>query len=189
MKKILLAISVLLITTSVFARDIIQIEKYDTLPIKMTQFEDCLEKTNLIPESTNGCENFNKIFTYSKIGVKYGIENKPNSEQISNGKRLFKNILKPISNQYSNLIVTSAFRNEKINRLVGGSLNSQHMTGEALDFHVPGISHKEVARWIIGNLKFDQLILEPTWIHISYSDKNKNEVLTYKNNRFYNGIR
>lgn len=136
-----------------------------------------------------GCENFNNVFTYSETGVKYGIENKPNAEQISNGKRLFKNILEPISNQYGGLVVTSAFRNEKINRLVGGSLNSQHMTGEALDFRVPGKSHKEVAKWIIDNLEFDQLILEPTWIHISYSNKNRKEVLTYKNNRFYKGIK
>jgi hypothetical protein len=54
---------------------------------------------------------------------------------------------------------------------VGGSLNSQHMRGEAADIQ-PSVGNEadldELARILIANGKFDQLILYPTFIHVSW---------------------
>jgi hypothetical protein len=80
--------------------------------------------------------------------------------------------------------------------MIGSSGNSQHLVGQAADFHVLGRSHEQVVRWIKSHLVFDQLILEfhdmdqpnKGWIHISYvtaskgSDagaRNRQQTLTY----------
>jgi hypothetical protein len=67
----------------------------------------------------------------------------------------------------------------QLNAAVGGVPDSQHLNGEAVDIVVP--DKEVVAQWIIDNLDFDQLIIEPTWLHISYKKNgNRKEVLNYK---------
>lgn len=54
---------------------------------------------------------------------------------------------------------------------MGGAPNSQHMRGEAADIQpVAGNEDDlpEMARILIGNGKFDQLIVYPTFIHVSW---------------------
>ena len=66
------------------------------------------------------------------------------------------------------------------------------MFGEAVDIEVPGVSNLELAYWIKEKLQFDQLILEcwtgksdSGWVHVSYKDINRKEVLTYERNKGY----
>jgi hypothetical protein len=40
---------------------------------------------------------------------------------------------------------------------------------------VRGIDNKAVCDWIIKNLEFDQLILEKSWVHVSYKKPNRKE--------------
>ncbi len=93
------------------------------------------------------------------------------------------------------VVITSGCRSPMLNRHVGGAPNSQHITGEAADFYVPGIDNLTVAIWIRDNLVFDQLILEyyqggnSGWIHVSYSDSNRKQVLTINYSGRYNGLR
>ena len=50
------------------------------------------------------------------------------------------------------------------------------MSGQAVDFEIPGIANFDLAKWIEANLSFDQLILEfhrhgepgTGWVHCSY---------------------
>ena len=64
-----------------------------------------------------------------------------------------------------------------LNKAVGGVANSQHMTGEAADIHIPDeTTGKRWFLWMMDNLKFDQLIWEKStpsstryWIHVSFS--------------------
>lgn len=84
------------------------------------------------------------------------------------------------------LIVNSWYRSPEVNRLVGGVWNSQHLTGEAIDFICPAFgSPLDTCKKILEYpelISFDQLILEHSWVHISFSSipdrPNKNQVLS-----------
>lgn len=86
------------------------------------------------------------------------------------------------------IIVSSGYRSPELNLLVGGSVNSQHMRGEACDFIAPKFGTPlQVCRAIeASSLQFDQLIFEGSWAHISFvSDrKPRRSVMTA---RFVNG--
>jgi zinc D-Ala-D-Ala carboxypeptidase len=86
-------------------------------------------------------------------------------------------ILEPVRNHYDTPFVpNSGFRCLELNRAIGSSDTSQHTTGEAVDFEVPGVPNKDLALWVKDNCKFDQLILEfykdddpaSGWVHCSY---------------------
>ena len=68
------------------------------------------------------------------------------------------------------IVIHSAYRSPLVNKLVGGSVTSQHMKGEAVDFHVLGLSILETFDRIRSSeLDFDQVIEESaTWVHISF---------------------
>jgi len=63
----------------------------------------------------------------------------------------------------------SAYRSAAVNAAVGSKDSSQHRTGCAADFRVPGMTPREVVDACIkGGLPFDQIILEfDAWTHIS----------------------
>src|SRR5690606_11146330 len=75
--------------------------------------------------------------------------------------------------------VSSGFRNEAVNRLVGGSKTSQHRFGEAADINVPGMSVTEVIAKIKElKLPFDQVIDEfGSWVHVSYGPRQRRQGL------------
>jgi len=80
---------------------------------------------------------------------------------------LVDNVLDPVRDQLGEPIyVTSGYRCPKHNAEVGGVPNSQHMRGEAADIHCS--DNMKLARLIVAQGKFDQLILYPTFLHVSY---------------------
>lgn len=87
--------------------------------------------------------------------------------------------------------VSSWYRCPDLNKAIGGSTRSQHMLGEAVDFICPRFgSPLEICRHLTyfkDLLGFDQLILEHTWVHISFpSIPNavpKGQVLTLLQNK------
>jgi len=83
---------------------------------------------------------------------------------------LATDLLEPIRTHFGKpLIVHSGFRGPALNTAIGGSKTSQHMKGEACDFHIEGVSLQDTFDWIKkhSGLKWGQLIKEPGWIHIS----------------------
>lgn len=65
--------------------------------------------------------------------------------------------------------IHSAYRSPAVNKAVGGSANSQHCRGEAVDFSCPGLTVREVFQKLRNAVEYDQLIEEAdTWIHISF---------------------
>jgi hypothetical protein len=72
------------------------------------------------------------------------------------------------------VIVTSWYRCWTLNDFVGGSETSQHPEGKAVDFVCPKFgSIKEIYDAIRhSDIMYDQLILEPSWIHISFNPGN-----------------
>ena len=79
------------------------------------------------------------------------------------------------------VIVHSWYRSPAVNAKAGGVFNSAHLTGWAVDFTAKGISDYDVCMKIAeSGVKFDQLILEPGWVHISFDPKMRGEKLTLK---------
>lgn len=83
-------------------------------------------------------------------------------------------LLEPVRARFGPVSVHSGFRGPALNARVKGNKASQHLKGEAVDFHCPGAKLEDVMRWIVydSGLKYGQVILEgrrgpPTWIHLS----------------------
>lgn len=86
----------------------------------------------------------------------------------------------------SGVRVNSWYRSPAVNKAVGGSKNSSHMRGEAVDFICPKFGTPyDICKELESHradLKFDQLIYEHTWVHISFlipPALPRLEVLTY----------
>lgn len=117
-------------------------------------------------------------FTKSETAKKFKIKNTPEDFEIENIINLVKNLMQPLRDHYNKpIIITSGFRCEELNRKIFGAFNSQHILGEACDFYVKGVDNKEVCNYIKDNMLFDQLILEKSWIHVSYAQENREEYM------------
>lgn len=68
--------------------------------------------------------------------------------------------------------INSWIRCPELNAALGSKPTSQHITGEAVDFIIPTYgSPLDVCKKLVANselIRWDQLILEHTWIHISW---------------------
>lgn len=128
--------------------------------------------------------------TRSETAKRKGISNMPTPEHLENFKNLAINIFEPIRRYFDRPIhISSGYRSKALNTAIGGSLTSQHCTGEAIDIDMDGnsngITNKHVFDYIKQNLNFDQLIWEfgtkdnPDWVHVSYesSGKQRKQVL------------
>ena len=78
--------------------------------------------------------------------------------------------------------VTSAKRSIAENEAAGGVPNSQHLVGEAVDIRPYGSTTYNRLLEYIHNYSdsthvFDQLILYPTFIHISFGERNRRQVI------------
>jgi hypothetical protein len=78
--------------------------------------------------------------------------------------------------------ISSGFRNDALNKAVGGVPNSDHNLGYAVDFNVKGFSPVEVCAAISkSDILYDQLIEEfGRWTHISFNPRLRRENLTAK---------
>lgn len=127
-------------------------------------------------------------FTESPTARKHGIANVPPAEAVDNVKRLCENTLEPLREALQlPVVITSGFRTKALNDILAhASERSQHMAGQAADFYIgwgqrlKRLSARELLfkafRLIIQNdaIDYDQLILYPTFIHVSYVSKEKN---------------
>lgn len=115
-----------------------------------------------------------------------GIDNKPeNSKIVGSLQVLTKKVLQPLRDWYKlPVTITSGYRSNALNTFNNGAKFSQHLKGEAVDFVIKGIPLAEIVNYIRHNIDFDQLILEPSWIHVSFSGKNRKEVLKFDGKQY-----
>ena len=125
-------------------------------------------------------------FVVSQKARDHGLDNTPPVEAIENLRELCIHTLEPLRNALGlPIVVTSGYRTKALNRLlVYHSNKSQHMNGEAADFYVDqgpvSGSHRELLikafRQIIldDRIAFDQCIIYPSFIHVSYVRNGKN---------------
>ena len=113
---------------------------------------------------------------YSQKAIEKNINNMPDINSLDNMLNLIFYCLQPIRNYLKKpMIITSGFRNDKVNKLVGGKENSQHKTGCAVDFQIKGMAISQIIEAIKkSGVEYDQLINEYNkWVHISFV-KGKN---------------
>lgn len=133
-----------------------------------------------------------KEMTDSQTAVRYGIANVPSEQEIENLRRLCQGTLEPLREALQlPVVITSGFRTKALNdKLAHSSERSQHMQGCAADFYVSSAGSivqgskvqgsRELLirafREILTNPKidYDQLILYPNFIHVSYVSKERN---------------
>ena len=85
---------------------------------------------------------------------------------------------------YSNVhfSVTSARRTPEQNKACNGAPNSQHLVGEAIDIKPYGSTSfgkllEMIHSYSDNFLLFDQLIIYPTFIHVSFGIRNRRQVI------------
>jgi len=120
----------------------------------------------------NLSKNFTLLeLTHSQEATRAGLDNTPTTEHIKSLNLLCANILQPLRDRVARpIVISSGYRSVNLNRLIGGSIVSQHTIGQAADFTIPSISVEEVIS-IIRELKLpvDQCINEfQQWVHISH---------------------
>ena len=139
-------------------------------------------------------------FTESATARKHGIVNEPPPEAVENLRRLCEGTLEPLREKLGGpIVITSGYRTKALNDiLVHAARKSQHMEGCAADFYVSSpaesadsaessastgsgaVSRRELLiqafRLIIleEDIDFDQLILYPSFIHVSYVSRARN---------------
>ena len=125
-------------------------------------------------------------FENSPTATTHGINNKMNESQIASAKLLCENVFEPLRLYLNTPIkINSGYRSAQLNKMIKGSLTSQHCKAEALDLHIGAKGFN----FIKDKLEFDQLIWEfgndenPQWVHVSFSKRNRKQVLkAYKQN-------
>lgn len=119
--------------------------------------------------------------TKSDTARRMGISNKPHADDLPNIFDTAFQMERVREILGSNpVIVNSWYRNEEVNRLVGGVPNSAHRLGYAVDFTCPRFgSVTDVCQAIIDSgIKFDQLIWEyGRWVHVSFDPRSRQQVL------------
>lgn len=78
--------------------------------------------------------------------------------------------------------ITSARRTPEQNKACDGAPTSQHLSGEAIDMKPYGSTTynqllESIHRYSDNIHVFDQLILYPTFIHISFGVRNRRQVI------------
>lgn len=114
--------------------------------------------------------------TRSDTALVRHIDNTPSKEHAENLVSLVENILDPLREAYGKpIIVNSGYRSATLNRVVGGAITSDHLTGRAADIHGTPNTKAENRKLFELIKKLDlpyrQLIDEKdfSWVHVSHN--------------------
>ena len=124
---------------------------------------------------------FEKSKTADLKGIDNRISNSNNPDLTTkNLKDLVTYVLQPLRDKLNKPIyISSGFRCEELNKIVGGVNTSQHLIGQAADITYSG-DIEELYEYIkLINLPVDQVILykNKNFIHISYSKRHRRQYL------------
>jgi hypothetical protein len=121
---------------------------------------------------------------FSSTAVRLGIDNTPPPAIVANLTQacaLFEQVRALLGVP---MHTDSGYRCWALNAAVGGSKTSGHPLGWCLDFTAPAfgrpidIVRKIVASQMATQMKWDQLIMEGTWVHISADPRMRMEIET-----------
>jgi len=104
-----------------------------------------------------------------------GLANVPTEAATGELRRLCETALEPARVLLGPLRVNSGFRTLQVNTAIGGAKTSQHMAGQAADVVPLYFDLAQAFQAVKASaIPYDQLILEPTWIHISIAPIGRN---------------
>ena len=79
-------------------------------------------------------------------------------------------LLEPARQLVGPIIINSGYRNEVVNRKVGGVKSSQHITGQAADIRpCDSAQFQRLVEFLKANQSTDQLLTGNGWLHISWT--------------------
>ena len=124
-------------------------------------------------------------FINSQTAARQGIDNTPTDAVICSLQRTALGLELVRTLLGAPIIISSGYRSPALNKAVGGAANSQHLTGEAVDFTCPGFgTPAQVAsaiKW--STIPFGQVIEEfSRWVHISFDQNNRRQALVIDGN-------
>lgn len=128
-----------------------------------------------------------KNFTLKEmLANKHNFIQQVNNYQYMNLKILAVRVLQHARDKINvPIIINSGYRNIHLNKIVGGVLNSQHCTGQAVDIRCSKM--EELFNFIRFHLMYDQVIVYvdennlSIFIHVSYNERyNRKESLICK---------
>ncbi len=97
-------------------------------------------------------------------------DNKPTMQHVVNMTYGCLMLLEPARQVVGPIIINSGFRNARVNALVGGVKNSQHLLGQAADIRPQDPQQfQRLVAFLQAHDLTDQLLTGPGWLHISWS--------------------
>ena len=121
-----------------------------------------------------------KELTRSSVATQRGWDNTPPPAAEQNLRSLVENVLDPLREAFGRPIyVNSGYRTTRLNKAVGGTPNSQHLRGQAADIRAATpLETRRLGRLLqASTLPFDQLIFYPNFIHVSWNNTPRHQVL------------
>lgn len=89
-------------------------------------------------------------------------------EYVINVQHIVDAIIMPIKKKYGSLVrVSSCYRSKEVNRAVNGTEHSSHLTGQAIDISVDGVSPEDLKVWCEENIVTNYMKIYPTHLHIT----------------------
>ncbi len=129
----------------------------------------------------NLSEHFTLEEMIASTAARGTIDNTPTPEIVENLRFLCARLEEVRILLGQSMIISSGYRCPALNEKVGGAPKSQHMLGLAADFICPAAGTPlSICRKVDASaIRFDQLIYEYTWCHVSFVRANpRRETLT-----------
>ena len=97
-------------------------------------------------------------------------DNKPTMQHVANMTYGCLMLLEPARQVVGPIIINSGFRSPRVNALVGGVRNSQHLLGQAADIRPKDPQQfQRLVDFLRACEHTDQLLIGPSWLHISWT--------------------
>ena len=97
-------------------------------------------------------------------------DNVPTMQAVANLTYGCLMLLEPARLEVGPILINSGYRNSRVNSLVGGVSNSQHLIGQAADIRPQDPAQlPRLVAFLKSCEHTDQLLTAPTWLHVSWN--------------------
>ena len=118
--------------------------------------------------------NDTRLSSHFKLGEFLNLgkypDNKPTMQLVANMTYGCLMLLEPARQMVGPIIINSGYRNPRVNALVGGVKNSQHLLGQAVDIRPKDPAQfQRLVDFLRASPYTDQLLTASGWLHISWT--------------------